>query len=168
MQRRTLFRLGLGASVVLGLAGLGAAAWSPGWREGRLSPSAQAVLRAVATAVLEGVLPQDARIRELALQGFTLRMTQTVAGLAPAVRAELSDLLALLSTAPGRYALTGLAVDWPQATPQQLAAALQGMRTAGSQTRQQVYHALRDLTNAAWFADAGTWNFLGYPGPQAI
>lgn len=168
MQRRTLFRLGLGASVVLGLAGLGAAVWSPGWRDGRLSPSAQVVFRAVATAVLDGVLPQDARIRELALQGFALRMEQTVAGLAPAVRAELSDLLALLSTAPGRYALTGLGADWSQASAQDLAAALQRMRTASSQTRQQVYHALRDLTNAAWFADAGTWNFLGYPGPQAV
>lgn len=168
MQRRSLFRLGLGAGAVLGLAGLGAALWSPGWREGRLSPAAHEVFRAVADPVLDGVLPQDPRIRALALQSFALRLDQTVAGLAPAARSELSDLLALLSTAPGRYALTGLATDWAQAAPQDVAAALQRMRTAHSQTRQQVYHALRDLTNAAWFADAGTWHFLGYPGPQVI
>ena len=42
------------------------------------------------------------------------------------------------------------------------------MRFADSLTRQQVYHALRDLTNAAWFADAGTWGLLGYPGPTTI
>ena len=42
------------------------------------------------------------------------------------------------------------------------------MRVSSGTTRQQVYHALRDLTNAAWFADAGSWDLLGYPGPQAV
>jgi hypothetical protein len=34
--------------------------------------------------------------------------------------------------------------------------------------RQQVFHALRDLTNAAYFADASTWAAIGYPGQQAV
>ena len=34
--------------------------------------------------------------------------------------------------------------------------------------RQQAYHALRELTNAAYYADASAWRTLGYPGPSNI
>ena len=54
------------------------------------------------------------------------------------------------------------------ASTSELAQALQAMRVSGSQTRRQVYQALRDLTNAGWFADAGTWGALGYPGPHRL
>ena len=39
------------------------------------------------------------------------------------------------------------------------------MRASRIALRQQAYHALRDLTHAAYFADAATWARLGYPGP---
>ena len=42
------------------------------------------------------------------------------------------------------------------------------MRTASLTLPQQAYHALRDLTNAAYFADAASWSQLGYPGPRAV
>ena len=87
---------------------------------------------------------------------------------APATRAELSDLLALLSTAPGRLALTGLSSRWAEASAVDVSQALQDMRLSSSQTRRQVYQAFRDLSNAAWFADAGTWEALGYPGPNPV
>jgi hypothetical protein len=45
---------------------------------------------------------------------------------------------------------------------------LQGLRTSSLSLRQQVYHALRDLTNAAWFADAAAWSAIGYPGQRAV
>jgi hypothetical protein len=46
--------------------------------------------------------------------------------------------------------------------------ALQAMRSSRLELRQQAYHALRDLTNAAYFADAATWAALGYPGPRSL
>ena len=46
--------------------------------------------------------------------------------------------------------------------------ALQDMRTSGLAMRQQIYHALRDLTNAAYYADPKAWPMLGYPGPRAL
>jgi hypothetical protein len=61
-----------------------------------------------------------------------------------------------------------LATAWGSASVAQLQAALQGMRTSSLAPKQQAYHALRDLTHAAYFADAGTWALLGYPGPSAI
>lgn len=168
MQRRTLLQLGAGAGAVLALAGLGAALWAPGWRDGRLSDPARNVFAAVAGSVLDGILPNDARIRAQALDAHLARVEASIAGLAPSTRAELSDLLALLATAPGRLALTGLRVDWPQATTDAVGDALQTMRLSSIHTRRQVYQAFRDLTNAAWFADAGTWDALGYPGPQPV
>lgn len=168
MQRRTLFQLGAGAGAVLALAGLGASLWTPGWQAGRLSEPARDIFKAVGRAVLQGVLPEDDRIREQALLSHLRRLEQTLAGLAPATRAELSDLLALLSTAPGRLALTGLSSRWTEASAVEVSQALQAMRLSSSQTRRQVYQAFRDLSNAAWFADAGTWEALGYPGPNPV
>jgi hypothetical protein len=168
MQRRTLLTLGLVSGTALALAGAGAAVWTPGWREGRLSEPARALFAAVARAVLEGVLPQDPAVQAVALKGHLERLDQVIAGLSPATRAELSDLLALLGTAPGRWALTGLRPAWSEASTAELQTALQSMRVAGSATRRQVYQALRDLSNGAWFADAGSWNLMGYPGPHRL
>ena len=134
----------------------------------RLGTAATEIFKAVAQTVLDGILPQDTRIREQALAAHLQRLEATIAGLAPATRAELSDLLAVLSTGPGRYALTSLGVPWSEASLPELSAALQGMRVSSSATRRQVYQAFRDLTNAAWFADAGTWGARGYPGPAQV
>ena len=59
MQRRTLLKLGIGASVVLAVAGTGVALLQPGLRDGHLSHGATAVMRAVARAVLDGALPAE-------------------------------------------------------------------------------------------------------------
>lgn len=168
MQRRTLLTLGLVSGTALALAGAGAAVWTPGWREGRLSEPARAMFAAVARAVLEGVLPADPAVQAVALKGHLERLDAVIAGLPPATRAELSDLLALLCTAPGRWALAGLGPSWSEASTADLQVALQAMRVAGTEVRRQVYQALRDLSNAAWFADAGTWTLLGYPGPYRL
>ncbi|HSI49974.1 MAG TPA: hypothetical protein VLA61_17005 [Ideonella sp.] len=168
MQRRTWLKLGGTAGVLLALAGAGAALWTPGWRDDKLSPPARALFGAVAGVVLDGSLPDAPAPRAAALQAQLERLEASLRGLAPATREQLSQLLAVLCTAPGRLALTGLSADWSQATPAQVASSLQSLRTSPNTTRQQVYHGLRDLTNAAYFADPGTWAAIGYPGPQAV
>jgi len=168
MHRRSFIRLGAGSAVVLALAGAGAALWSPGLRQGHLSAPARAVARAVAEAVLAGTLPLPGAAREAALAAHLQRFDATVGGLPAAVRAELSDLFALLSSAPGRRLITGLSHDWAEASTAQVTEALQAMRRSSMALRQQVYHALRDLTNAAWFAEPSTWAALGYPGPRPL
>ena len=45
---------------------------------------------------------------------------------------------------------------------------LQRLRVSGLPLRQQTFHALRDVTNAAYFADAATWSVMGYPGPRSV
>lgn len=153
---------------MLALAGGGAALWSPGLKGGHLSPGARQVFEAVAKTVLDGVLPVAPAARAASLEAHIARLERTIAGLPSHVRQELSDLLALLSLPPGRYALTGLGTDWQHASAEQIGAAFQQMRTSSIATRQQVYLALRELTNAAYFAEPATWSAMGYPGPLAL
>ena len=77
-------------------------------------------------------------------------------------------MLAVLSSAPGRIVLAGLADDWSSARVPQVQEALEGMRMSRMTLPQQAYHALRDLTVAAYFGMPSTWEMLGYPGPLDI
>ena len=168
MQRRTLLRLGLGAAAALAVAGGGLAWVRPGLVGNRLTPGGRKVFRAVARAVLDGSLPTAGAPREAALASLLDRLDTTLAGFPAAIQAELSQLLALLAAPPGRLALVGLRGDWPEATPAELQQALQDMNRSGLALRQQAYHALRDLTNAAYYADAQAWAAIGYPGPRRL
>ncbi|MFY9512759.1 MAG: hypothetical protein WAQ05_17465, partial [Rubrivivax sp.] len=92
MQRRRLLQVGAITTVLLGTAGAGLAWWRPGWREGHLTPPARQVFAAVATAVLDGLLPPDAAQRSQALQAHLDRLDTTVAGMPPALQAEVAEL----------------------------------------------------------------------------
>lgn len=168
MQRRTLLKLSLGAAAVLAVAGGGIAMLRPGLIDGRLTAPAREVFHAVARAVLDGSLPVDDVQRRAAMDAHLGRLDDALAGFPVATQAELSQLLALLASPPGRIGLAGLRSDWPDASVDELEASLQAMRTSSLAMRQQIYHALRDLTNAAYYADPQTWPLLGYPGPRPV
>jgi hypothetical protein len=168
MQRRRLLKLGAATGLVLAAAGAGLALIRPAWQGGQLTPAGQEMFRAVATAVLDGLLPQDTAQRETALNKHLRNLQVTLTGLPPALQAEVGQLATVLASPPGRRALANLAADWPEASDAQLKQALQDMRQSSLALRQQAYHALRDLTNAAWFANAENWAAVGYPGPQHV
>ena len=168
MHRRTLLKLGIGATVILVAAGGGVALLNPALSDGRLSHSARAVMHAVARAVLDGALPPAADEQEKAIEAHLQRLDAAIADFPSATQAELSQLLALLAAAPGRVALAGLTSAWSQASVTQVQASLQGMRLSSLALKQQAYHALRDLTNAAYFSDPSAWQRMGYPGPSDI
>ena len=52
MQRRGFLKLGIGAAIVVGVAGAGVALIKPGLVDGKLGPGAREVMRAAALAVL--------------------------------------------------------------------------------------------------------------------
>ena len=168
MQRRTLLTLGIVTGALLAVAGGTVALLSPGRRDGKLTEAGRAMFAAVARAVLGPLLPQDPVAQAKALQAHLDRVQATVAGMPPAMQAELDELVTIVSSAPGRLALVGLATGWHTATEPQVTAALQSMRESSLALRQQAFHALRDITNASYFADATTWVAIGYPGPRAL
>jgi hypothetical protein len=169
MQRRTLLNLGIASAAALALAGGGAALlYEPAWHNQRLSEDGRGIVVAIARAVLDGCLSVEPAARQRALAGHLERMDTVLRNLPEPTQREIGDLLALLAMPPGRFALAGLGTGWAQASVAQLQGALQLMRTSRVALRQQAYHALRDLTHAAYFADSSTWAALGYPGPNPL
>lgn len=155
--------------MALAAAGAGTALLAPrGWANGRLSPGAAAMWRAVALAVLDDLAPPAGPAREQALGAWIARLEATIAALPPHAQAELGQLCTLLASSAGRIALFGLGDDWERTDNTAVQARLQALRISRLSIRQQLYHALRDLTNAAWFADPGQWARIGYPGPREI
>lgn len=169
MQRRTLLRWGVAGGAVLVVAGGGAALMhTPAWREGVLQASGRSVLGAVARAVLDGSLPDDAAAQRAAIDAHLSRAQGAIAAMSPATQREIGLLLSLLASMPGRWALAGLREDWQTASTDSLQSSLRSMRASGLLVKRQAYHALRDLTHAAYFADRGTWALLHYPGPREL
>ena len=168
MQRRSLLKLGLVSGAVLAVAGGAAVLLQPGLEQGRLTAPGRALFASVGRAILQGTLPADGEARARALQGMVERIDGLAQNLPPHVQAELSQLLGLLCTAPGRMGLAGLTPDWQNATEAQVQVALDGMRYSRLAVRQQAYLALHELVGGAYFSDESTWTVLGYPGPMAI
>ena len=168
MKRRTLLALGTGSAALLALAG-GAAVWLQPARAGeRFGASAAAVWSAASQAVLGPLLPPAGMVRQQALVAQLMRLQDTIAGLPPAMQREVDQLTAVLASAPGRVALAGLTTGWSDASTAQVTQALQGMADSALPLRQQAFHAMRELCNAAWFADADHWTAVGYPGPRPV
>ena len=167
MKRRSLLKLGLGAAIVIGVAGAGVALIKPGLVDNKLSPGSRDLMRAAAQAVLGDLLPTGAE-RQAALDAQLTRLNQSIAALPAATRKELSDALGLLSTAAGRFALVGLSKPWADASAQDIQQALNAMRLSSSNTKQQIYHALRDLNAIAFFIEPGNWKAAGYAGPREL
>ncbi len=170
MQRRTLLKLGYASAAALALAGGGVATFlaAPAWHAGRLTEVGRGVLGSIARAILDGSLPAQAQAQAAALASHFDRLDSMLRTLPPSAQSELNHLLSVLAIAPGRLALAGLATDWTQASVEHVQAALQSMRHSRIDLRKQAYHALRDLTQAAYFASPDTWPQLGYPGPVKI
>jgi hypothetical protein len=160
--------LGVVGATALALVGGTLAMLQPARREAAFTESAQAMLRAVARAVLGTLLPSGAAAESAALTALLLRLQATIAGMPAAMQGEVDELLIIVSSVPGRRVLVGLADAWAEAPTPAVTAALQDMRLSSLALRQQVFHALRDLTNAAYFADPGTWLAIGYPGPRDV
>lgn len=168
LRRRTLMTAGLAAGAVLAVAGGTLASLRPGLTaDGRLTPAGREVFDAVARAVLDGLLPAPPA-QATALAALLERMDATLQGLPPSLQDEVGEMLALLASAPGRLLLTGLGSDWADAETAELTDMLNRLRGSSLALRQQLYRALRDLVNAAWFADPSAWPRIGYPGPMKI
>jgi hypothetical protein len=168
MQRRKLLQIGAVASLTLAAVGGGLVLMRPGPPAATLSADSRALFTAVAQAVLDGVLPAGAVAQTAALDAHLERVQATISGFAPEVQKELAQLLGILSTALGRRLLAGLSSPWSEASVDEVQQSLQGMRLSSLAVRQQIYHALRDITNGAYFSDPAAWPAIGYPGPRDI
>lgn len=168
MDRRHWLALGAFSAAALAVGGGSLALLQPGMADAKLSPAGREVFAGAARGLLDGSLPRDEAGKATAMQALLARIDTLVAGLPPHAQRELSQLLALLASAPGRRAFAGLAPAWPDASIAQLQDALQSMRVSRVSLRRQAYQALHDIAGAAYFSDEATWTQVGYPGPMAV
>jgi hypothetical protein len=161
-------KLGLASGAVLALAGGAAVLLRPGLEQGRLAPAARPLFVSLGRAILQGTLPAEPGPQARALDGLVERVDALAQNLPLPVQAELSELVGLLCTAPGRRLLAGLAPGWEEARPEEVRAALDGMRFSALALRQQAYQALHEIVGGAYFSEESTWKVLGYPGPLAL
>ncbi|QOZ84045.1 MULTISPECIES: twin-arginine translocation pathway signal protein [Chromobacterium] len=167
-SRRELLKTGLGGAVALALATLLASPQPEGPAEGwvaslklrALTPLDAQLLAAIAPAVLgPGVAPPEDVVRGV---------DRAVAGLPPAMRAELRQLLDLLGNPWGRRWIAGVATPWRQASAEDVAAFLQRWRGSAFPLLRSGYQALHQLLNAAWYGSPASWPALGYRQPAAV
>ena len=169
MQRRTLLKIGIVATAAIGAAGGLTVAMHRGpWADDRLQSTGRVIFAALARGILDGTLPADPAQATRQVDAHLERVEAAIRQFPPALQSELAQLLAVLDTAPGRRWLFTLGSPWAAATPTEVQAALDRMRHSRLLLRQQTYHALRDLTNAAYYSEPGTWAALGYPGPVPV
>jgi hypothetical protein len=168
MQRRQWLVLGAVSIAVLAAGGGAIALVNPGLEGDRLSPAGRDVFRGVGRAMLAGSWPSAPDADRAAMEDWLGRVDGLVAGLPAHAQAELSQLLALLASRPGRAMLAGLGEPWHTATVPAIQQALQSMRVSSLSLRQQAYQALHDIASGAYFSDAQTWGLLGYPGPRIV
>jgi hypothetical protein len=166
VRRRQLIKLGIAGVALAAVAGVGLSFRRPQVEADTGISAADAdVLRAIAAAVLSASLSPDPKARAQQLDAHLAGLQLTIAAFPASTKAELSRLLAVLANPLGRFAVTGMRSDWNEARTEDVVAALQMMRRSKITLRQQSYHALRDLTNAVFYATPDNWALMGYPGP---
>ncbi|ADN77594.1 conserved hypothetical protein [Ferrimonas balearica DSM 9799] len=130
---------------------------------GLTDPQAR-VLRALVVPVLEGAAPTA----QLDAQADTIvaNVAHTIATLPEGSQAQLNQLFDLLENRLGALALTGSLTPLLARQPEQLAAMLEQWRQHFLDTLVIAYQGLKELIQAAWYADPAHWPSLAYQKPQ--
>ena len=168
MRRRTWLALGAASALLLAIGGGSLALLGPGLRDAKLTSQGREVFAAAARGLLLGILPSESAAHSGAVTALLARIDGLIANLPPHAQGELSDLLALLVSPPGRVAFAGLSSPWQSAGVAEIQAALDDMRVSRVSLRQQGYQALHGIVGAAFFSETSTWGLLGYPGPTPV
>lgn len=158
IDRRAFLKAGFAGSVLLACAGWAAAA----------SDEEGAMLSAVAAALLAGMLPGEPGARAQVLSETVAGVRGAVAGLALPTQKEVAELFSLLTRAPGRRLLAGVAAPWAEAGDEAVAVFLDNWRHSRFGLLQGAYAALHDLVLGAWYARPEHWPAIGYPGQPEV
>jgi hypothetical protein len=167
ITRRSLLKLFATSAAVLMLGGGAALLVRPVWAQGKLLPDGRNVMMAIAKTVLDGGLPADALAQSAALSELMQRIELALSAFPKRTQDEFTQLLGLLAHPWSRMAM-GMGTDWTRATVDEVSGWLQSQRISSLDLKQQAYHALHDLTLAAWFSDKSACKAIGYELPVTV
>ena len=163
ISRRELIVTGSGGAFMLALSGCASkpAIVADGYRF--LTSTDRALARALTLAYLgDAVRPEQQR--DAAVHGFDV----AIAGLPPAVRAEVRQLFDLLNLGPARGVTTGIWQAWDAAPEASVTAFLTNWRTSSTMLFRSGYAAMHALINGGWYGQTVAWAATGYPGPPVV
>jgi hypothetical protein len=172
LSRRKLLVLGAGSAALLALGGGAALLARPVWdAHGKFLQPGVEVITAIAAALLDGALPEangaQTTQRSAALAGVVQRIEGALQAMPTRTQQEFAQLVALLAHPMSRTAM-GMRTDWQHASPALVSDWLSNLRFSRLSLNQQAYHALHDLTLAAYYSDTQTWAAIGYELPVKI
>ncbi|MGH8529145.1 MAG: hypothetical protein ACRETN_04780 [Nevskiales bacterium] len=172
LTRRSVLKLGLAGTVVLGGVGLAGSLAGCGAREQAaaqgfhfLRDADVLLFRALTPVVLGDALPTDAVTREARI-AETLRRID-IGGLlayAPA-QTELYKLFDLLHLRVTRWLTTGVAAPWDKASAEDITCFLERWRDSSVSAFNAGYRFLTKLVAASYYGIPETFPQSGYPGP---
>lgn len=171
LDRRSLLKLGLGASLALSTIGLtaslsGCTSERPAAQFTLLRDSDLPLLAALYPVII-GPHPAFSESAD-ATHKALIQLDKTLLHTSPFVQKAVLDLLGLLSMPLTRGPLTGIWGDMSKASPEQLDAFLQRWRDSRFDTLRQGYNTLSKLLMMSWYALPQSWAAAGYPGPPVI
>lgn len=171
ITRRTLLKTGVAGATALILARWLYTADEASHAVGRdppsraLDASSRAIIAAIAPIMLAGAIPAN---EPAALASVVANVDRAIAGLPPSTRKELDQLFALLSFAPSRVLLAGVAAPWSSASSDATAAFLDRWQSSRFGLQRSAYGALHQLVLAGWYGDPQAWPAIGYAGPPVV
>lgn len=171
LSRRSLLKVGLLGSALLGTAGLtatltGCSASSPANGFLILRDSDLPFLRALIPVMLEGAVP--ARQMPQAVDGTLQNLDNGLAHLSPEMlklTVQLFDVLALPIT---RGPLTGVWGSWEGASAEDVRQFLQRWQNSSIALLRMGHSSLLQLVMMAWYSRQEAWAHCGYPGPPTV
>ena len=171
LSRRSLLKVGLMGSALLGTAGLtatltGCSASHPAKGYLVLRDSDLPFLRALIPVLLNGSVPASSMPG--AVEGTLQSLDTNLAHLSPEMRkltVQLFDVLALPVT---RGPLTGVWGSWESARAEDMRRFLQRWQNSSISLLRMGHASLLQLVMMAWYSRQEAWAHCGYPGPPAI
>ena len=171
VTRRGLLQAGLlGSAAVWVGSQLGCAARraAPATNAGArlaLSPTGEAVMRAVMPAVLGSLLPAESEPREQALNSGMANLDEYLATLSPPLQAQAGDVFETLDLLPVRVLMVGTWNSWADIAPADVESFLNDARQSRFDLLRRMYAFLQSMAVLAWFDQPAAWPAISYPGP---
>jgi hypothetical protein len=167
-SRRTFLKTGVaGAAALLIVRSLNAETLTDAPRRPALTPAARDIFAAIVPVLLAGAFPIGPELASARAETIAA-IEDAIAGLPPASRSELAELLSLLDFAPTRALVAGVWSPWSEASESSIAAFLARWRDSRFALLRSAYGALHQIVFAAWYAQPRAWPPTGYAGPPSI
>lgn len=171
LSRRSLLKIGLMGTALLGTVGLtaslsGCSASTPASGYLILRSSDMPFLRALLPVMLEGSVPTGQMPQ--AVEGTLKSLDNSLAHLSPEMLKLTVQLFDVQSLPITRGPLTGVWGSWDNASADDVRNFLRRWQNSSLSLLRMGYSSLLQLVMMAWYSRPEAWAHCGYPGPPTV